>query len=560
MKKLAVSFWILLSSVSLANVSGKKLETLGTGWTQMPYAAWVTSPDALVTPEVVRLATQSCLRDAQEALDVPAYSVLSALLAEMRERFRPETASEPTLRVDLALARLTDLVSRLDTIQARGPDEYRTRCEAAVTATWNDDRARRELAPLYLGRMAPALAPELPAAIAEKLAALAKKGFRPAPLTWEGLRHEICALEGYYGTSDKPEHWKLFSTTRALAEVLPDPGDERSLVAAVRRAPAVVQALEKLDRYGAVAGRPNGASLGSPKAPPSVRLTGTALGTTAPALLASFTTSWRESLQRRVIEQNYPEQPFALLSSDVVLAGIEGTFLDVAEARAISQSEWGIAGLWDSLFPWYGPLHSPGELLRYGELTAPYVRATSIAWLAANAEANLRQNEKLTGIEKTSGALGDVTTLVTGAAFQFTRIETEIEAALESYRAVDADLAHVPPCVSGLKTLAARASDALESQRIARLPEATLRPLLASRIAPVVADIGMEVRDEAGDAPEGLFRLQLASGRGRALPVTLGGHRYVLWTPSAMVLHADRALTTTAWQTELLEKIDPVAP
>ena len=69
--------------------------------------------------------------------------------------------------------------------------------------------------------MEPGISEALPPKLAAKLAMMSRKGIRLAPLTWDDLIGNVCHLEGYYGTSPRPELWKLFAATRLMGNVLP---------------------------------------------------------------------------------------------------------------------------------------------------------------------------------------------------------------------------------------------------------------------------------------------------------------------------------------------------
>ena len=60
--------------------------------------------------------------------------------------------------------------------------------------------------------------------------------------------------------------------------------------------------------------------------------------------------------------------------------------------------------------------------------------------------------------------------------------------------------------------------------------------------------IGLEVNDQVGDKPEGIFRLHLAMGHGHEVDATINKENVKLWTPSAMVLHLKEVTTTAEWQ------------
>ena len=185
----------------------------------------------------------------------------------------------------------------------------------------------------------------------------------------------------------------------------------------------------------------------------------------------------------------------------------------------------------------------------YGESSRLYAQTSALAWLAMNAEANIRQNEKITGYERGMSTSPQITTAVYGTEARFTALVAEIDSALATYRNVDPAGTRTPACVGMLRGLNAAAAHALGAEpALARLSSSDVEGLRLVTIEPIIADIGLEVNDTIGDQPGGVFRLHLATGAGRAVPITVEGNAYTAWAPSAMVLHLDKTVTTSEWQ------------
>lgn len=549
------------SALCLGNVSGSKTETWGTQWPASDFKHWVTKRDALVTPEISHLAVQACLRQSQEQLDVYAYDVAKRLLGEMWRGYRRAEARPETRAYDIGLDTLTRLMMDIDAIAAGNARDYRSQCEALVNNRFADGTARAELSPLFQGRMAPRLSPDLPPAIRAQLEKLAARGIRVAPLRWEDLRDQICTLEGYYSTSRRPELWKLFSLTRVMANVLPDPGENALFEKAALRAAQVPPLVRQLNEYSSVAGKYNGGSIGMTReelrdAP--VRLTGPALGSRATSLMAFFTTAWRERLQRHVIDQNYPVEPFRLISADNALE--YANQLETETRATPSQTELGMLSVWERVLPFFREGSRPEARGEYGTETAKFKKTASLAWLALNAETNIRQNEKIGGIEATSAPANGPTTAVYGTASAFERIAAELDAAVRAYRNIDPASHHTPSCVAQLRAYHVAAARAVGNEpRLAHVAKHEADVLLWTKFEPVIADIGMEVNDTEGTQPEGKFRLHLAIGYGHEVPATVKGESHTLWTPSAMVLHLNKIVSTAEWQSSGVAHYDPLA-
>jgi hypothetical protein len=543
-------YLFLFSSVCLANVSDEKPQVFGTQWKLRAYQKWLRDDRALITPEVAHLAVQACMRKSQQDLDVQAYGLAKNLMGEMEKAYLPSGNAYTT-----GLSALTQLLREISAINADSAAAYRTQCETRVTARFGNVAFRNTLSPLFQGRLQPGISPNLPPELRQHLLKLAEKGISVAPLTWGGLQEQICQLEGYYSTSKKPELWKFFSITRALGNVLPAEDREGEFVTAVTQSDAATRLLSRINQYSSVAGKFNGPTIGMTSdemIAAEMRLTGPALGSRAPSLLAFFTTAWRERLQKLILEQDYPEKPFALLSATQVLTSLGETARDTHQNGRTSQTELGMVGVWEMLLPFaFG-----GPNPEWGGVTADYKKTSALAWLALNAETNIRQNEKLAGFANTSIDTGSITTRLYGTATQYAGLVGEIAAAEKAYAALGS--IELPRCLNGLDAFAQAARDALGyDARVATLGIERTKVLGDIKIEPVIADIGMEVNDERGDQPGGIFRLHLATGEGHQVEVAVQGENYRLWTPSSMVLHLDSVHTTAQWQQSEELKYDP---
>jgi hypothetical protein len=242
------------------------------------------------------------------------------------------------------------------------------------------------------------------------------------------------------------------------------------------------------------------------------------------------------------MQQNYPDEPFRLISAEQVLGALN---YPRGAQPSRSQTELGMDVVAESLASSQAPDDGIPGLYR---------RTAALAWLALNAETNIRQNEKIAGLERVSAPEGPTTSLVLGPAPAYSRIEAEIEAALEADRAVGAAAADLPPCVGALKRMSRSAAEALEGrlEEVVRLAASDTEALGEIHFSPVIAEIGMELKD----GQDGTFRLHLATGRGRSVPARIGGRDYTLWTPSAMVLHLADTFATRDWQWGGVDKYD----
>ncbi len=207
-----------IARAGVAAVEGKVEEKLGVNWEMSSFKTWVEKDNALITPEVANLTTQYCLRTTQAKLDEIAYDKLAVPLVDA---LKTAVAKSTTLS-GKGLKSLAELLHRIQTLpirQGAGPKEYIAACnklvQAELVTRTNDLKA------IYQGRLTPRMAENAPPELKAKLQELEKRGIKVAPLTFPGLQKQICLLEGYYSLSHDPRLWKLFSTTRAMANVLP---------------------------------------------------------------------------------------------------------------------------------------------------------------------------------------------------------------------------------------------------------------------------------------------------------------------------------------------------
>ncbi len=203
-----------------------------------------------------------------------------------------------------------------------------------------------------------------------------------------------------------------------------------------------------------------------------------------------------------------------------------------------------------------------------------------MAWLALNAETNIRQNEKIAGLERTSLPSDQrVTQNVFADSSAYGAMVREIDAALSAYRHIDQDGSLVEnTCVMPVRKFAeaAHAASKAKDNSVVQLEKAETAVFgkvefkKAFEFKPVIADIGSEVLDD----PEGFqgetqfeefkgqknFKLHLATGYFRQVPITIGiGTRkklYLIGTPSAFVIHFAGTTSTAEWQQGLVERYD----
>jgi hypothetical protein len=558
---------VFVSAVGWGDVAGKKVEVFGGPAKKMEFEDWLRSPGALLTPETTNLAIQSCLRTSQESIDGKAYDLSKRLVAEMTKAY---PLVDPTDGIDTyssGLAVLAEFLQGVDGLKAEAPDAYKDVCEKYFDKKLQEKKrisrgveksVKDLLSPLYAGRMEPRISNKLPDRYKDALAKLARFGVKLSPLRWETLRESVCTLEGYYSTSRDPKLWKFFSTTRAMSNVLPDVDRSQDFVDVVGRSAKVVALIKQLNEYSSVAGKYNGASIGMTAREmrdQPVRLTGAGLGSNAASLMAFFTTAWREGIQKHVIDQDYPTKPFQLIGADKVVSLTIATNDDLANRKVPSQTELGMVNVWNSVFYNYVQfVRRPDEMGELGEQTETFRKTAALAWLALNAETNIRQNEKIAGLERAlARPAAAPTTLVFGKARQYESLKGELTAALAAYKVVDPKSELVGECVTSLSTLTESAAKALgEKSEVRELAAGSTDFLTLLKFEPVIADIGLEV-DDPKDGP---FRLHLATGNGRVFPATSAGKKYTVWTPSGLTLHLPKLTSTAQWQSGLVNQYD----
>jgi hypothetical protein len=334
-----------------------------------------------------------------------------------------------------------------------------------------------------------------------------------------------------------------------MGNVLPLEKDDEKFVRTVVAAPEVVKIINQIDIYSSVAGKYNGPSIGmskeEAKAAPA-RLTGPALGSKATALMAFFTTGWREQLQKLTMERPYPAEPFELLSAEEVLRSVKATHDDRTIGAQKSQTERGMDLLWTQIAPFYANADQ-GDA--YGDVTEDYRKAYALGWLALNAETNIRQNEKLPGVTATA-APRPIMPFIFGNPSAYAEIAKELVLARRAYKAIGSDKGS--RCLERAELFTAAAAK-LKDGEVGKVDKKALAFIDGVKIVPVLADIGMEVKDKE----DGIFRLHLGLGYGHTLEATIGDETYQLWTPSAMVLHLDEIQTTADWQDGLVDEYDP---
>ena len=204
---------LIISPISLANVSGERVEIFGSQWRLSSFSHWASRSDALITPEVSSLAIQSCLRDGQRSIDIAAYSVTKRLLGEMRRSFVREKAQSATLAYDVGLDRLTQILLKLDSLPATSAADYSRKCEEAMTQDLRDRGTRTELAPLFRGRMEPKISAALPPKLFAKLGQMSRKGIRLAASHLGQSRQQCLSIGGLL---------RYFAETRTLEVLLAD--------------------------------------------------------------------------------------------------------------------------------------------------------------------------------------------------------------------------------------------------------------------------------------------------------------------------------------------------
>ncbi len=335
----------------------------------------------------------------------------------------------------------------------------------------------------------------------------------------------------------------------------------------------VVKLIGELDTYSAVAGRSNGRSIGmtkdeaelSEKLNP-VRLTGPALGSNTTSLMSFFTTAWREKLKDIVLQEAYPAKPFQLIKAEKILGAVNNTKAEhdtYDGQKKFSQTEFGMLAVWDSLV---GPEGAPKQ--PYGENTENYRKTAGLAWLAINAETNIRQNEKMAGVGAGIAPQPQPAThKVYVVKEPLTNTLTEIDLALSGYQIVDPNLeVALTTCAGDMRKLIVAAIDASkDKENLVVEVDPSVTAFLAHphnrltyEFKPLIADIGSELLKD----PEGLngqrdFNLHLATGHWREVPVKIGegdtAVEYLAGTPSAFVLHLKGTTSPADWQPMVIE-------
>ena len=145
--------------------------------------------------------------------------------------------------------------------------------------------------------------------------------------------------------------------------------------------------IRQLNEYGSIAGKFNGAAVrdecrGKVSAGRSAH--GAGAGQPRHGADGAFYRPRRRNVRQYVINQDYPQKPFALIPGPrSSLAGRQCQSGGQFHADA-SPSEMGMLFAWQTLLPWYG---QAGARL-YGETSQLYAQTSALAWLAMNAEAN----------------------------------------------------------------------------------------------------------------------------------------------------------------------------
>lgn len=534
---LCISTWVSQSAIAkVAPAAAQRNQALGTAQPSTYFGEWIYKKDSLITPELTNLATQDCLRTSQEYFDTFAYDKAKAVVDAMEAHYQRHSA---TTSQDKALGSLTRLLVELrdlPTPKAKGANaKYQKDCETLVSDFFKAEHTTFDV--LYDGRINP-----------KPVKALEQRGLLMSGLTDSGLVTQICKLEGYYSTSEEPKLWKLFSLTRALSNMLTQEADDAAFVAALEANANLIAPIRALDKYSAVAGRPNGPTLSMTAAERTAvgaRTTGTAIGSKATSAMSFFTTGWRANLQELLLTRPYNATvPFLLLRVDEILASVEQTALEVA-GKSASQSEHGMAAV-------FGSLGEKGDVL--GSATQSYRRNAALAWLALNAETNVRQNE----------LLGDVaapirpapTTKVLGSK-QYGEILKSISAAKAAYLTLVPAQELTNGCVSKIETMVQKASK-IPVGKIEDLTAQEIEDALTGAIfPPVVVNIGGEIND----AQDGKFNLHLGMGNGRTYKAVVSGSKtpWTVWTPTAFSLHLPGVMTTAEWS-GVVDQYEKMAP
>lgn len=531
------------SAISLADVVGKKVEVLGNQWAQTSYSSWLKSDGALITPESTNLAIQGCFRKAQEETDPAAYALTKALVKEMDATYKDAQG-----KYDRALASVTELLKRIDAIKELSQSEFISACKTVVKGALGDKALMENLAVAFEGRLNPDFEalPDLPKQVQDVIIKLAKKGLKPAPLKVDGMPDHFCELEGYYSTSLDESLWKFFALTRVMGSVLPSTAGHADFMTAAQKSDKVVDLVSKLNRYSSVAGKYNGPTLGmgaNELEATGPRLTGVALGSNTTSFMAYFTTAWREKIQMLVLDQDqYPEKPFRLLSANDFLTALKAELVEkLPKGNFFSQTHLGMASAASSL---------EHDRNAYGDSTTLYRRAAVLAWLALNAETNIRVNEKITGISLAAAPQPNYKASLYGSKADYTLLADSIKAAVRAYAEVDKKGELTPWCVKNVAAFTEAAQKLLKEDTDTVVPLQSEQTGLLDHgieLNPVIAHLGLEIDDQVGNAPAGSIQLHIATGRGRKVPGVVDGKSYSLFTPSAIVLHSEKQMTTAGW-------------
>jgi len=528
-----------------AAVTGARTEVFGTQTPAVDFTSWLGHSEALLTPESIQLATQACLRKTQQSTDEKAYPLAHQITLSLGNHFG-DTSNQARSSFATALSKLATLLKMVDDLgtnrEASTPDGYRKVCRNQLQSFFT--RERSGLAILYQGRMQPKPDPKL-----------ARRGLEVMPLTWEGLTSQTCDLEGYYTDPRHPELWRFFSLTRLMQNILPSESQDEAFQREFANTPELVESLTRLNRYAGVAGKINGPAIGMTSGVGSgigLRLTGPAAGSRATSLLATYTTAWREQLQWLTLNQNYPENPFALISSGQILQSLSALdpTIKTNQIQRLSSTEIGM-WLWREMLAASSdsagtPRPTPSD---YGPQSQSYRATAALAWLALNAESNLRANEKLPGVRY--GSEQESTNLVFGNPTAYELIREELDTARTQFALVDFEVQSSQSCLRDLTVLTEQAKK-IPVREVGTVASELTAGLSSLAINPVYADIGLEVED--GDA--GTFRLALATGYGHITLIPLNGKTYELWSPSAMVAHRPTLVNSRDWKRNQVTKYD----
>lgn len=518
--------------------AGQRDQVFGTDQKREAFSDWLMRPESLVTPEAANLAAQACMRATQESLDVFAYREAQAIVDSMENFFRSaRVGNDPYLRglqaVSGFLGQLRDLET---TASDGGRAQYQSDCERVAGDFLKANPDAFEV--LYYGRIHPKSTP-----------AMVERGIRLAGIDVGALKEQICKMEGYYSVSNKPELWKLFSITRTLSNMLPKEDESDQFVEALEVNADLLPHIRKLDEYSSVAGKINGPTFSqTPEEREKMgpRTTGVGFGNGATSAMAFFTTGWRETLQDLILTRPYsPKVPFQLLRGDEIFKATEKTAKEIA-GKSASQTEVGIGLVHASLND-----KSPS----YGANTEKYRRTAGMAWLALNAETNVRQNEKLGGVG--AGIEPEPPGQVFGNPTQYQQVAKSIAAAKTAY------LSLVPAtefgrwsCLTNVTDFATAAAKVPAGQ-VGKVDPKLIRGIKNIRFPSILVDLGTEVSDQE----DGVFKLHLGTSPGRVFPAKVAGSNasYTVWTPAAFSLHLSKTTSTGDWMS-MVQNYDKLPP